>query len=144
LLVFPLIIAALLACAYSQEKDPIDVVKVNTDLVVFDVQVIDKQTGRVVGNLNKEDFELSDNGVKQQISYFSRDELPLSIILLLDVSASVRPIIHDIRDGALNALQRLKPDDQVAVMAFSERSPEETRLLIITSPLYPLPHTEMT
>jgi Ca-activated chloride channel family protein len=124
-LVFPLIIVALLACASvanSQEKEPIDVVKVNTDLVVFDVQVIDKKTGRVVGDLNKEDFELSDNGVKQQISYFSRDELPLSIILLLDVSASVRSIIHDIRDGALNALQRLKPDDQVAVMAFSERT----------------------
>src|ERR1041384_5298744 len=125
LLVFPLIIAARLECAsaaYSQEKDPIDVVKVNTDLVVFDVQVIDKKTGRVVGDLNKEDFELSDNGVKQQISYFSRDELPLSIILLLDVSASVRPILHDIRDGALNALQRLKPDDQVAVMAFASTS----------------------
>ena len=106
----------------AQRPDPIDVVKVNTDLVVFDVQVIDKQTGRVVGDLNKEDFELSDNGVRQQISYFSRDELPLSIILLLDVSRSTRPIIHDIRDGALNALQRLKPDDQVAVMAFSERS----------------------
>jgi Ca-activated chloride channel family protein len=125
LLLFSLIITALLACAsaaYPQEKDPIDVVKVNTDLVVFDVQVIDKQTGRVVGDLNKEDFELSDKGVKQQLSYFSRDELPLSIILLLDVSRSTRPIIHDIRDGALNALQRLKPDDQVAVMAFSERS----------------------
>lgn len=124
LILFPLIIAALLACApaaYSQEKDPIDVVKVNTDLVVFDVQVMDKKTGRVVGDLKKEDFELSDNGVKQQISYFSRDELPLSIILLLDVSGSVRSIIRDIRDGALNALQRLKPDDQVAVMAFSER-----------------------
>src|SRR2546430_11354639 len=120
LLAFPLIIAALLAGAYAQEREPIDVVKVNTDLVVFDVQAIDKKTGRVVGDLNKEDFELSDNGVKQQISYFSRDELPLSIILLLDVSGSVRSIIHDIRDGALNALQRLKPDDQVAVMAFSE------------------------
>src|SRR2546423_8779176 len=125
LLVFPLIIVALLACAsatYSQEKETIDVVKVNTDLVVFDAQVIDKKTKRVVGDLNKEDFELSDNGVKQQISYFSRDELPLSIILLLDVSGSVRSIIHDIRDGALNSLQRLKPDDQVAVMAFSDRT----------------------
>src|SRR2546423_14323036 len=124
LLVFPLIIVALLACASvanSQEKEPIDVVKVNTDLVVFDAQVVDKKTGRVVGDLNKEDFELSDSGVRQQISYFSRDELPLSIILLLDVSASVRPIIHNIRDGALNALGRLKPEDQVAVMAFADR-----------------------
>ena len=107
---------------FAQEKEPIDVVKVNTDLVVFDTQVIDKKTKRVIGDLTKEDFELSDNGVRQQISYFSRDELPLSIMLLLDVSGSVRPILHQIRDGALNALQRLKPEDQVAVMAFANTS----------------------
>jgi uncharacterized protein with von Willebrand factor type A (vWA) domain len=63
-------------------------------------------------------FAITENGVKQEVSYFSRDALPLSIILLLDVSRSVRPIIHEIRDGALHALQRLKPEDEVAVMAF--------------------------
>ena len=63
-----------------------------------------------------------ENGIRQPISYFSRDELPLSILLLLDVSGSVRPIIHQIRDGALEALQRLKPDDRVAVMAFANTS----------------------
>ena len=107
---------------FAQEKEAIDVVKVNTDLVVFDAQVIDKKTKRVIGDLAKEDFELSDHGARQQISYFSRDELPLSIMLLLDVSGSVRPILHQIRDGALNALQRLKPEDQVAVMAFANTS----------------------
>src|SRR5262249_55002630 len=102
----------------AQEKDSPDVIRVNTDLVVFDAQVIDKKTRKIIGDLTKQDFEITENGVKQGISYFSRDELPLSIILLLDVSRSVRPIIHEIRDGALNALQRLKPDDEVAVMAF--------------------------
>jgi VWFA-related protein len=67
-------------------------------------------------------IEVTENGARQSVSYFSRDELPLSIILLLDVSRSVRPILHQIRDGALNALQRLKPEDQVAVMAFAETS----------------------
>lgn len=108
--------------AVAQEKDVDQIIKVNTDLVVFDAQVIDKKTKRVIGDLTKDNFELADNGTKQQISYFSRDELSLSIILLLDVSRSVRPIIHQIRDGALNALGRLKPEDQVAVMAFSEGS----------------------
>ena len=95
-----------------------DVVKVSTDLVVFDAQVIDKRSKRTIGDLTKDDFAITENGVRQEVSYFSRDELPLSIILLLDVSRSVRPIIHEIRDGALNALQRLKPEDEVAVMAF--------------------------
>src|SRR5256714_12834857 len=106
----------------AQQREPDEVIKVNTDLVVFDVQVIDKKSKRIIGDLTRDDFVVTDNGVKRQISYFSRDELPLSIILLLDVSRSVRPILHDIRDGALNALQRLKPEDQVAVMAFSERT----------------------
>ena len=103
----------------AQEKDPIDVVKVNTDLVVFDAQVIDKKTKRIIGGLSKEDFEITEHGVKQEVSYFSRDELPLSIMLMLDVSGSVRPILHQIRDGALNALMRLKPEDEVAVMPFA-------------------------
>jgi len=108
--------------AAAQEKDPVDVIKVDTNLVVFDAQVVDKKTGHVISDLKKEDFVVTDNGVRQTIDYFSRDELPLSIILLLDVSRSVRPIIHDVRDGALNALLRLKPDDQVAVMTFAVRT----------------------
>jgi Ca-activated chloride channel family protein len=96
----------------------VDVIKVNTDLVVFDAQVIDKKSRRILGDLSRADFEITENGVKQDVTYFSRDELPLSIILMLDVSRSVRPIIHEVRDGALNALQRLKPEDEVAVMAF--------------------------
>jgi Ca-activated chloride channel family protein len=102
----------------AQQQEQMDVVKVSTDLVVFDAQVIDKKSKRTIGDLTKDDFAITENGVKQEVSYFSRDELPLSIILLLDVSRSVRPIIHEIRDGALNALQRLKPEDEVAVMAF--------------------------
>jgi VWFA-related protein len=117
-LVVAIPLAVLPADSLAQEKDPLDVVKVNTDLVVFDAQVIDKKSKRTIGDLTKDDFAITENGVKQEVSYFSRDELPLSIILLLDVSRSVRPIIHEIRDGALNALQRLKPEDEVAVMAF--------------------------
>src|SRR5205807_10158293 len=112
----------LAATTVAQQREPDEVIKVNTDLVVFDAQVIDKKSKRIIGDLTRDDFEITDNGVKQQISYFSRDELPLSIILLIDVSRSVRPILHDIRDGALNALKHLKPDDQVAVMAFASET----------------------
>ena len=111
-------LAGVCKTSLAQEKEPTDVIKVNTDLVVFDAQVIDKKSKRVIGDLTKDDFEITQNGVKQSVSYFSRDELPLSIMLMLDVSGSVRPILHQIRDGALNALQHLKPEDQVAVMAF--------------------------
>src|SRR5437016_3711615 len=117
-------ITLLLTCVglHAQEKEPDEVIKVNTDLVVFDAQVIDKKTKRIIGDLTKDDFDVTDGGVRQQISYFSRDELPLSVMMLLDVSGSVRPILHQIRAGALNALARFKPEDQVAVMPFANTS----------------------
>ncbi len=122
LLLATISLLCVLTTTFAQEKEPAEVIKVNTDLVVFDAQVIDKKSKRVIGDLTKDDFEVTEKGVRQQVSYFSRDELPLSIILLLDVSRSTRLILHQIRDGALNALQRLKPEDQVAVMAFAETS----------------------
>lgn len=106
----------------AQQKESVDVIKVTTELVVFDAQVIDKKSKRPIGDFTKEEFEIYDKGVRQQVSYFSRDELPLSILLLLDVSASVRPILHQVRDGALNALEHLKPEDHVAVMAFGSKA----------------------
>lgn len=115
-------LSALCLSVSAQEKEPVEVIKVNTELVVFDAQVIDKKSKRVIGDLTKDDFEVYERGVKQQVSFFSRDELPLSIMLLLDVSGSVRPILHQIRDGALGALQHLKAEDQVAVMAFASKS----------------------
>ncbi|HEY6046747.1 MAG TPA: VWA domain-containing protein [Pyrinomonadaceae bacterium] len=104
----------------AQEIDQDDVIKVNTDLVVLDAQVVDKKTGKPFATLRKEDFELFEENIRQQIAYFSQDQLPLSILLLLDVSRSVRPIIGEIGEGANNALRQLKPEDEVAVMAFAD------------------------
>ena len=124
---FPALLSCLLftlflPSLFGQEVDPGDVVKVNTDLVVFDVHVIDQKTKSIVGGLAESDFVITDRGVKQNITYFSYNELPLSIMLLLDVSDSVRPFIRRIREGAQDALGKLKAEDQVAVMAFATDS----------------------
>src|SRR5436190_2900951 len=111
---------ALFQSAGAQEIDPKDVIRVNTDLVVFDAQVIDKKTRKVFGGLRQQDFEIYEENVKQPIVYFSQDQLPLSVLLLLDISRSVTPIIEQVGAGANDALQRLKPEDEVAVMAFAD------------------------
>jgi VWFA-related protein len=108
------------AFSSAQEVNPEDVIKVNTDLVVLDAQVVDKKSGKVFGGLKKDDFELFEENIRQQIAYFSQDQLPLSVLLLLDVSRSLRPIVQQVGDGALNALRHLKPEDEVAVMAFAD------------------------
>jgi hypothetical protein len=60
------------AAAVAQEEDAVDVVKVNTDLVVFDVQVIDKKTKSVLTDLTEADFEIFDRGKKQTVTYSER------------------------------------------------------------------------
>jgi VWFA-related protein len=109
---------------YSQNQRQVSdqPIKLNAELVVLDIQVVNKKTGHVVGNLKKDDFLVYEDGVKQQITHFSQGELPLSIVLLLDLSASVRPVIKQIRDGALRALQRLKPEDEIAIMVFANKA----------------------
>jgi len=109
-----------LPAVHAQEIDPNDIIKVNTELVVFDAQVIDKKTRKVFGGLRQQDFEIYEENNKQPIVYFSQDQLPLSVLLLLDISRSVTPIIEQVGAGANDALLRLKPEDEVAVMAFAD------------------------
>jgi len=46
------------------------------------------------------DFRLYENGVLQRISYFSQDELPLSVVFLFDLTDSVRPVLKPLAEGA--------------------------------------------
>ena len=103
----------------GQQSPNDDVIRINTDLVVLDALVIDKKTGLPVRDLKATDFELFLDDVKQQITYFSEDQLPLSVVLLLDVSGSVVPFIEQIGHNARAAFEKLKPQDEVAVMAFA-------------------------
>ena len=119
-LIVPAVCLSFAAVAHAQDVDPADVIRVNTDLVVLDAQVIDKKTRKVFGPLQKSDFQIFEENAKQEIAYFGQDQLPLSIVLLLDISRSVRPVIEQIGAGANNALRHLKPEDEIAVMAFAD------------------------
>ena len=66
-------------------------IKLSVDLVVLDAQVMQQKTARVVGDLKREDFALYEDGVKQQITHFSQDTLPLSVILLVDRGGCLDP-----------------------------------------------------
>jgi len=99
--------------------------RVEVQLVQLDVQVLQKKGLRQVGTLTKDDFELYEDGARQQIADISRDQLPLSVVLLFDLTDSVRPVLKPLANGALAALQHLKPEDEVAVMVYAAK----TRLL---------------
>src|SRR6185369_11581783 len=100
-------------------REPADNVRLAVDLVVLDAQVLQQKTGRIVGTLKKEDFTLAEDGVKQQVTHFSQDTLPLSVILLIDRGGCLDPFSDKVRHATLEALQRLRPQDEVALMSFA-------------------------
>ena len=94
------------------------VVRVDVNLVILDATVKTK-AGRIMADLKKDDFELREDGVSQKIEVFSRDELPLNVAVVLDLSDSIGPFLGPLRDAANTALATLKPEDEVALFTFS-------------------------
>jgi VWFA-related protein len=95
-----------------------DVVKVDVDLVVLDALILEKKTGRVEGGLKQEDFTLTEDGVKQQITHFNQDSYPLSVLLLVDRGGCLDPFGSAVHHATVEALKRLKPEDEVALMTY--------------------------
>jgi VWFA-related protein len=97
-----------------------EVIKTDVDLITIDALVLQKNTSRVVGSLKQEDFLISEDGNKQTITHFSQDNLPLSVLLLIDRGGCLDPFGEEVRRSAKDALSRLKPSDEVAVMTYHD------------------------
>lgn len=97
-----------------------DIIKTDVDLVTIDALVLRKNTSRVVGSLKQEDFLVSEDGTRQTITHFSQDQLPLSVLLLIDRGGCLDPFGTEVRRAAKDALSRLKPADEVAVMTYHD------------------------
>ncbi|HKP45147.1 MAG TPA: VWA domain-containing protein [Pyrinomonadaceae bacterium] len=103
-----------------EEVDAGDVIKVNTTLVTLPVSVMDRD-GRYVPNLRKEDFRLWENGVEQQVAFFSSVDKPFSVVLMIDTSGSTRFRLEDIQDAAIAFTNQLRADDRVMVVSFDDQ-----------------------
>jgi len=110
--------SAFLPTALFPQEPPQNVIRVNVNLVLVDATVKTK-AGQVMVDLKQENFELREDGTPQKIEIFSRDELPLDVALVLDLSDSIGPFLVPLRQAANIALSTLKPEDQVALFTFS-------------------------
>lgn len=103
--------------AQAQEPDE-GTIRVNVNLVLVDATVKTK-AGQIMSDLKKGDFEVREDGVVQKLEIFNRDELPLNVALVLDLSDSIGPFLGPLRDAAATALGALKPEDRVALFTFA-------------------------
>jgi VWFA-related protein len=88
--------------------------------VRVDVQVT--EGNNLITDLTAKDFEIYDEGNKQPIVHFGRESEPLSLVLLLDVSGSMRKHVEQVASVARTALRFMRPRDKVAVMVFGRTS----------------------
>jgi len=86
--------------------------------VRVDVQVTDGN--KLIKDLTKDDFAVTDEGQPQSIVSFSHGDEPVTLILLLDISGSMQKHIDEIATEARESLDHLRPGDRVAIMVFAK------------------------
>jgi Ca-activated chloride channel family protein len=93
-------------------------IRLSVEMVSLPVVVTTREGKRIL-DLHKEDFQVFEDGVVQEIAGFGVTDEPLSVALALDLSGSVAGWLTQIQDDAIYFVNLLNPDDSVAVMSFA-------------------------
>ncbi len=113
----PLLLLSMTAPAGIHADDETVVFHSDVSLARVDAQVVDGHNRTITG-LRASDFVLLEDGKPLQIRNFASENMPIDILLLLDVSASMRPHVQRISDAAHDALRVLADNDRVGIMVF--------------------------
>jgi VWFA-related protein len=110
----PLFVAGSLIPVWAD--DPV-VFRSDVALMRVEAQVVDRDNRTIIG-LGPRDFVLRENGQVRPIESVDSENLPIDLLLLLDVSASMRPHIQRISTASHEAMRQLRDSDRVAIMVF--------------------------
>jgi VWFA-related protein len=93
-------------------------ISVDVNTVFLNVSVRDRYN-RSIAHLQKEDFQVYENGVPQEVQQLVSEEAPFNTLLLLDNSGSTQPYLGLIKNAAIDFTRRMKSTDQISVAAFN-------------------------
>ncbi len=105
--------------AQSQGQPPLTF-GTGIEVINLTVTVTDAQ-GRLVPGLGRETFAVYEDGVKQELALFNKDRLPLSVVLLMDSSASMEDKVAPARAAAKRFVSTLVTEDRARVVAFNNK-----------------------
>jgi Ca-activated chloride channel family protein len=94
-------------------------IRVNADSVVLHATVQNRK-GILVSGLGKDNFQVYEDGVLQQIDYFSHEDIPVTVGLVVDNSGSMMPKRPEVIAAALAFARSSNPQDQMFVVVFNE------------------------
>ena len=122
---FSLIVMLTLTCASSAQEQPAETskdqtLKVDVDLVLVNATVTNPRNQYVTG-LEKEHFQIWEDKIEQEITYFSAEDVPLSLGIIFDISGSMKDKFSVARDAAVTFLKTGTPDDESFLVEFANR-----------------------
>jgi Ca-activated chloride channel family protein len=107
-----------LAAAAALAQQP--TFRAGTSIVPVLATVLDGQ-GRLVPNLEREDFTILDNGKPQEVVFFQNDVQPFSVVVMMDFSFSMNAHLKLLKAAAEQFILRMLPEDKGQVGAFSDK-----------------------
>ncbi len=126
-LIMLLVLSVLPSPASPQQSSPLQkgqgddyTLRVNVDQVVLHATAQD-HNGALVSGLSKDDFQVYEDGVLQQIKYFSHEDIPVTVGLVVDNSGSMKSRRSEVIAAALAFARSSNPQDQMFVVNFNEK-----------------------
>jgi Ca-activated chloride channel family protein len=117
-----LVALALPVVAAAQAPVPIrPAFRAGVDIVSLNVTVVDPGSSRYLTDLDQKDFLVFEDGVKQEVTFFNRRQLPIALSLLLDSSASMEDKLGTLQKAASEFIKTLKTNDVAQVVDFDSR-----------------------
>ena len=117
------LVAVAVPLLYAQSKltppDETTTFRADTRLVVLHATVVDR-SGRLVTNLTQKVFHVFENGVEQPIKKFLREDVPVSMGLIVDNSGSMRTKRLRVEAAALALVRASNPEDEVFIVNFND------------------------
>ena len=114
-----LTLALAVATAVAQQPDQ-PAFRTGVDLVSLNVTVTDGDN-RYVTDIEQASFQLYEDGALQEITFFTRTQLPIALALLMDTSASMTEKMSTAQEAAIGFVERLRDEDQASVIDFDSR-----------------------
>ena len=103
---------------FAQSDD--DVISVDSSLVILNATITDRNGDPATG-LNKNFFEIYEDGQKQEIAFFETQDTPFAAVILIDTSGSMEQRVSLARSAAIKFLENLRVDDNVAIYNFDSK-----------------------
>lgn len=113
--------ALLLQTLFAQDKQPNATFRSDTRLVVLHASVADSR-GRLLIDLKQSAFKVYENDIEQPIKRFLREDIPVSLALVIDNSGSMRDKRKKVESAALALVKASNPRDEVTIVNFNDEA----------------------